>query len=230
MSAIAPTYRKTGFSLRPIAYARTEFPQKFGIPRQAGRVGQLRARIVFEPEFASEQAVRGIAGFSHLWLIWQFSEVPERDGFAPMVRPPRLEGNERIGVFATRSPFRPNRLGLSSVRLEAVKAGELVVAGADLLDGTPIFDVKPYVREDVHEDARFGFTQKAKATYEVIIDPQITASLPSAYVDKLTAVLAEYPLPAYHSDPERIYGFTFGGYEIKFRVDGVVRVLSVTRI
>ena len=137
---------------------------------------------------------------------------------------------DRIGVFAARSPFRPNRLGLSSVRLEAVKAGELVVAGADLLDGTPIFDVKPYVREDVHEDARFGFTQKAKATYEVIIDPQITASLPSAYVDKLTAVLAEDPRPAYHSDPERIYGFTFGGYEIKFRVDGVVRVLSVTRI
>ncbi|KWZ72121.1 hypothetical protein HMPREF3198_02219 [Winkia neuii] len=132
-----------------------------------------------------------------------------------------------MGVFATRSPFRPNRLGLSSVKLEEVVNGDLVVSGIDLLDGTPIYDIKPYIREDVHKDAKFGFTAKEKPTYEVVFPPAVQAALPADFLQTLADVLAEDPRPAYHRDPERVYGFTFSGFEVKFRVDGVVRVLQV---
>ena len=218
-------------TMKVIARIRSDFPTKFGIPRQAGLVDELRAAVVFEPEYRVADAVRGLEDFSHIWLIWQFSEAV-RDTWSPTVRPPRLGGNTRMGVFATRSPFRPNAVGLSSVRLEHIEyhteLGPILhVAGADLMDGTPIFDIKPYLPSaDCHTDAAGGFTdQVARETLDVVIPEDIRSLIPSEKLAALTGVLAQDPRPSYQHDPERIYGMAFGGLDVKFSVDG--RVLTV---
>lgn len=222
------------YAIRVIARIHSDFPTKFGIPRQSGLVDALRARIVFEPEFRNPDALRGIEGFSHLWLIWQFSQAVRPD-WSPTVRPPRLGGNTRMGVFATRSPFRPNALGLSSVRLERVDyEGEdgpaLVVAGADLMDGTPIYDIKPYIPyADCHPEATEGFTgQVEMQALTVEIPPELLARFPVEKRDALVGVLAQDPRPRYQADASRVYGLEFGGYEVKFTVSD--QILTVTDI
>ena len=217
--------------MRVIAKIHTEFPTKFGIPRQSGIIESLKGTIVFEPEYRNPDAVRGLEEFSHLWLIWEFSEA-KRDEWSPTVRPPRLGGNVRKGVFATRSPFRPNPIGLSSVRLEHLemdpKLGPVLhVTGADLMDGTPIYDIKPYIAyTDSHPDAVSGFASKpAEYLLEVEFPKELLEKVPLDQRESLTAVLAHDPRPQYQDDPERIYGMTFGSLEIKFKVNG--RCLSV---
>ena len=212
--------------MRIIARIRTDFPEKFGIPRQAGLVPELIAKIVFEPEFRDPNALRGIEDWSHLWLIWQFSEAIRED-WSPTVRPPRLGGNERVGVFATRSPFRPNPIGLSSVKLESVKTEEglgtvLYVSGADLMDGTPIYDIKPYLAyTDSHPDASGGFAAEVFGhSLEVDFPAELLEKLPEDKRKAAIGMLSNDPRPAVQHDPERIYGLLFGGVEIKFRVDG----------
>ena len=212
-------------TLNVIARIRSEFPTKFGIPRQSGLVPELRARIVFEPEYRNAEALRGIEEFSHLWLIWDFSEA-HQEQWSPTVRPPRLGGNRRMGVFATRSPFRPNPIGLSCVELIEAdfnpKNPTLLVGGADLMDGTPIYDIKPYLlTTDCHPEATKGFTQEHE-DYQLLVDiPEtIIKRLKPEKVEKLRAVLAQDPRPAYHHDETRIYGFPFDGYEVKFSVEG----------
>ncbi len=219
--------------LKVIARIRSDFPEKFGIPRQSGLVPQLRAKIVFEPEFRNADALRGIEGFSHLWLIWQFSAAV-RDTWSPTVRPPRLGGNERVGVFATRSPFRPNAVGLSCVRLEGVAREEglgevLIVSGADLMDGTPIYDIKPYLPyADAHPEALGGFAPAPKETLAVDCPPELLAALPEEQREALLGVLAQDPRPQYQHDPARVYAMSFGGWDVKFRVRGErVEVLSL---
>lgn len=222
--------------LKVIARIESDFPTKFGIPRQSGLVEALQARIVFEPEFRNADALRGIEGFSHLWLIWQFSEAV-RTEWSPTVRPPRLGGNARMGVFATRSPFRPNSLGLSSVRLEAVEREEergmtLLVSGADLMHGTPIFDIKPYLRYgDCHSDATGGFTDdQVRSPLEVIFPRVWLAQVPEGKREALLGVLAQDPRPSYQKDPERVYGMGFAGLEVRFRVEKrQLTVVEVTR-
>ena len=220
-------------SVKVVARIRSDFPTKFGVPRQSGLVPELRARVVFEPEYRSPDALRGIEGFSHLWLIWQFSEAV-RDDWSPTVRPPRLGGNTRMGVFATRSPFRPNPLGLSCVKLEGVEwdaedGPALLVSGADLMDGTPIYDVKPYVPyADAHPDALGGFASARAETVAVEFPPELLARVPEERRAALTGVLAQDPRPQYQDDPERIYGMAFGGMEVRFRVSGgVLTVVDV---
>ena len=212
--------------MRIIARIRTDFPEKFGIPRQAGLVPELIAKIVFEPEFRDPNALRGIEDWSHLWLIWQFSEAIRED-WSPTVRPPRLGGNGRVGVFATRSPFRPNPIGLSSVKLESVKTEEglgtvLYVSGADLMDGTPIYDIKPYLAyTDSHPDASGGFAAEVFGhSLEVDFPAELLEKLPEDKRKAAIGMLSNDPRPAVQHDPERIYGLLFGGVEIKFRVDG----------
>ena len=219
--------------LKVIARIRSDFPEKFGIPRQSGLVPQLRAKIIFEPEFRNADALRGIEGFSHLWLIWQFSAAV-RDTWSPTVRPPRLGGNERVGVFATRSPFRPNAVGLSCVRLEGVAREEglgevLIVSGADLMDGTPIYDIKPYLPyADAHPEALGGFAPAPKETLAVDCPPELLAALPEEQREALLGVLAQDPRPQYQHDPARVYAMSFGGWDVKFRVRGErVEVLSL---
>ena len=219
--------------MKVIARIRSDFPEKFGIPRQSGLVPQLRAKIVFEPEFRNADALRGIEGFSHLWLIWQFSAAV-RDTWSPTVRPPRLGGNERVGVFATRSPFRPNAVGLSCVRLEGVAREEglgevLIVSGADLMDGTPIYDIKPYLPyADAHPEALGGFAPAPKETLAVDCPPELLAALPEEQREALLGVLAQDPRPQYQHDPARVYAMSFGGWDVKFRVRGErVEVLSL---
>lgn len=219
--------------MKVIARIRSDFPEKFGIPRQSGLVPELRAKIVFEPEFRNADALRGIEGFSHLWLIWQFSAAV-RETWSPTVRPPRLGGNERVGVFATRSPFRPNAVGLSCVKLEGVAHEEgsgdvLIVSGADLMDGTPIYDVKPYLPyADAHPEARGGFAPSPKETVAVDCLPELLAALPEGQREALLGVLAQDPRPQYQHDPERVYGMSFGGWDVKFRVRGErLEVLSL---
>ena len=219
--------------MKVIARIRSDFPEKFGIPRQSGLVPQLRAKIIFEPEFRNADALRGIEGFSHLWLIWQFSAAV-RETWSPTVRPPRLGGNERVGVFATRSPFRPNAVGLSCVKLEGVAHEEgsgdvLIVSGADLMDGTPIYDVKPYLPyADAHPEARGGFAPSPKETVAVDCPPELLAALPEGQREALLGVLAQDPRPQYQHDPERVYGMSFGGWDVKFRVRGErLEVLSL---
>ena len=217
-----------------IARIRSDFPTKFGIPRQSGVVEALRARIVFEPEYRNPDALRGIEGFSHLWLIWQFSQAV-REKWSPTVRPPRLGGNRRVGVFATRSPFRPNAIGLSCVKLEGVELHTpegpvLTVSGADLMDGTPILDIKPYVPyADCRPDAREGFTGGGwERLLEVDCPPELLPRLPDEKREALLGVLANDPRPSYQSDPERVYGLPFGGYEVKFTVSGHrLRVIEI---
>ncbi len=221
-------------ALRVIAHIHSDFPTKFGIPRQSGLVDALRAAVIFEPEYRKPEAVRGLEEFSHIWLIWQFSQAV-RDGWSPTVRPPRLGGNERVGVFATRSPFRPNALGLSAVRLEGIetdgKLGPVLrVAGADLLDGTPIYDVKPYLPyADAWPEAAGGFTGRApRRLLAVDCPPEKLERLPAEKREALLAVLAQDPRPSYQSDPERVYGMAFAGAEVRFTVrDGVLTVREI---
>ena len=215
--------------IRPIARYRGDLPEKFGAPRQAGVVPELEGRVVFEPEYRDPEALRGIEGFSHLWLIWQFSENLREDGeFSPTVRPPRLGGNVRMGVFATRSPFRPNSLGLSCVRLlglerDPEQGAVLRVGGADLTDGTPIFDVKPYVPyADCHPEALSGFAPDPGETLEVVFLPGAEEKIPAEKRRALRGVLANDPRPRYQKDPERLYGLRFGERNVKFTVDGGV--------
>lgn len=224
-------------SMKVIARIRTDFPTKFGIPRQAGVVEQLRGTVVFEPEYRNPDALRGLEGFSHLWLIWQFSQAV-RERWSPTVRPPRLGGNTRLGVFATRSPFRPNAIGLSSVRLEGVELHTpegpvLHVSGADLMDGTPILDVKPYIPyADSHPDAKEGFTSAGwERTLEVEFPPELLAKVPEEKREALVGVLSNDPRPPYQRDPERLYGLPFAGLEVRFTVsEGRLAVRAVERI
>ena len=222
--------------LNIVARIRSEFPTKFGIPRQSGLVPSLRARIVFEPEFRNAEALRGIEEFSHLWLIWGFSEV-QQEGWSPTVRPPRLGGNRRMGVFATRSPFRPNPIGLSCVELIEAdfnpKNPTLLVGGADLMDGTPIYDIKPYLlTTDCHPEATKGFTQEHENyQLEVEIPEAIARRLKPENLDKLREVLAQDPRPAYHHDEDRVYGFPFDGYEVRFSVkNGTANVHTIHKL
>ena len=220
--------------MEPIAHIRSEFPTKFGVPRQAGLVEGLRGLVVFEPPYRAAEALRGIEGFSHLWLIWEFSEN-RRTGWSPTVRPPRLGGNQRLGVFATRSPFRPNPIGLSCVRLERVELSgpdgpALWVSGADLVDGTPILDIKPYLPyADCRPEASGGFAGEApEGRLAVDIPPPLLSRVPESRREALLGVLAQDPRPPYQNDPDRVYGFGFAGLEVRFRVrDGVLTVVDV---
>ena len=213
-------------TIKVIAHIQSDFATKFGVPRQSGLVDELRARIVFEPEYRNADAVRGLEDFSHIWLVWQFSGAVRED-WSPTVRPPRLGGNKRIGVFATRSPFRPNALGLSSVRLERVEIDSelgpvLCVAGADLMDGTPIYDIKPYIAyADAPSDATGGFVDTvARRTLRVDCPQQLLSCVPEEKRAALLGVLAQDPRPSYQDDPERVYAMGFAGLDVKFKVDG----------
>ena len=214
--------------LHIIARIRSDFPTKFGIPRQSGLVEDLRATVVFEPEYRNPDALRGLEEFSHLWLIWQFSQAV-RENWSPTVRPPRLGGNTRMGVFATRSPFRPNPIGLSCVRLVGMEKDPelghvLVVAGADLMDGTPILDIKPYLPyADSHPEALGGFTGNVGGkVLEVDFPPELLERVPEDKREALIGVLSRNPRPSYQHDPERVYGMAFAGLEVRFSVDGDV--------
>ncbi len=220
--------------IRAIARMHSDFPSKFGIPRQSGLVEQLRSTIVFEPEFRSADALRGIEGYSHLWLIWQFSESLRQD-WSATVRPPRLGGNARMGVFATRSPFRPNSLGLSCVQLLGVeqtpdRGTVLHVGGADLMDGTPIFDIKPYIPyADCQPGASGGFTDTADAyLLEVIFPEHLLALLPQDKHQALLGILSHDPRPSYQRTENRVYGLPFAGFDIRFTVSG--STLTVTEV
>ncbi len=220
-----------------IARMKSDFPTKFGIPRQSGLVEELRSTIIFEPEYRDPEALRGIEEFSHLWLIWQFSQAV-RPGWSPTVRPPRLGGNTRMGVFATRSPFRPNFLGLSSVKLLGVEHTKeygtvLHVGGADLMDGTPIFDIKPYIPYgDCHPEAVGGFTDRAKDFVLQVDFPQdLLAQIPEEKREALVGVLSHDPRPSYQKGPDRTYGLTFGGFDVRFQVkDDTLTVLGITPV
>ena len=221
-------------SIEIIARMHSDFSTKFGIPRQSGLVEELKSTIVFEPKFRNPDALRGIEDFSHLWLIWQFSEAVRSD-WSPTVRPPRLGGNTRMGVFATRSPFRPNHLGLSSVKLLGVEhtaqyGTVLYVGGADLMDGTPIFDIKPYIPYgDCHPEATGGFTDAAgDFLLEVEFPSQLLNKLPEAKREAAIAVLTHDPRPSYQRKPDRVYGLTFAGFDIRFSVcEDILTVLEV---
>ena len=221
------------YTIKPIARLRCDLGGKFGVPRQAGIVEALEGRVVFEPEYRRPEALRGLEGFSHLWLIWQFSEAV-RDTWSPTVRPPRLGGNTRLGVFATRSPFRPNALGLSCVRLLAIEQDPalgpvLRVGGADLMDGTPIFDIKPYLPyADCKPEALGGFAPDAGETLRVAFAPDTEDAIPASKREALRGVLANDPRPRYQNDPARVYGLSFAGKNVKFRVEsGVLTVLEI---
>ena len=217
-----------------IARIHTDLPEKFGVPRQSGLVPQLRGTIVLEPAYRNPDALRGLEGFSHLWLIFQFHRAV-REGWSPTVRPPRLGGNRRMGVFATRSPFRPNNLGLSCVKLEGVRLDEKLgpvidVSGADLVDGTPILDIKPYLPyADCHPEATGGFTDPLDGqTLQVNCDPALLSNLTEEQKAGLMGVLACDPRPRYPEDPDRVYGLAFAGKNVKFTVrDGVLTVVAV---
>ena len=219
--------------LKVIAYARNGHTDKFGIPRQSREESPILTRIVFEPEYAVKEALRGIEGYSHLWLLWSFSEV---DSWSPTVRPPRLGGNKRMGVFATRSPFRPNPIGLTSVRLEEVtKEGDLIVSGADVMDGTPIYDIKPYLSfSDAHPDAQNGFAEEHKndrleVSWELIsrnwteigpkLDREWTDKVWENWMRDVEYILSQDPRPAYQDDPEREYKLDYDGYTVSFCVN-----------
>lgn len=204
--------------MKIIAKIHTDFPTKFGIPRQSGLVEELLGRIVFEPEFRSADAIRGLDGFSHLWLLWKFNTPSDTKSLT--VRPPKLGGNVRMGVFATRSPFRPNGIGLSCVRLEKIEGTDLIVCGADLMDGTEIVDIKPYVPyADCHPDAVGGFSKDGSERLTVACDENLLADFPKEKRQALIKVLELDPRPQYQNDPERLYGFSFAGFEIRFTVE-----------
>lgn len=220
--------------IRPIAHIRTDFPTKFGLPRQSGLVEQLEGVIVFEPEYRQTEALRGLEGFSHIWLIWDFSQA-HTGRWSATVRPPKLGGNTRMGVFATRSPFRPNSLGLSCVRLRGIeqdgKLGAVLrVGGIDMMDGTPIYDIKPYVPvADCHPEASGGFTARTgKRALRVEFPPEMLALVPPEKREALIGVLKQDPRPGYEDDPERRYGVEFAGLDVRFFVaEGVLRVCEV---
>ena len=214
------------FSMRVIARIHSDFATKFGVPRQSGLVDALESTVVFEPEYRNMDALRGLEDFSHLWLVWVFDKAVRRD-WSPTVRPPRLGGNRRMGVFATRSPFRPNPIALSSVKLAGIEQTAeqgpvLHIRGADLMDGTPILDIKPYIPyADAHPEALGGFAAvPAGETLEVIIPPELLEKIPPERREALRGVLAQDPRPHYQDDPGRIYVFGFAGMEVKFSVEG----------
>lgn len=218
--------QETGMQMKVIAHIRNDFPEKFGIPHQSGRIEALKATVAFEPEYQKEEAFRGLSEFSHIWLLWQFSEAV-REGWSPTVRPPRLGGNVRKGVFATRSPFRPNPIGLSCVRLERVEFSRergpvLHISGADLMDGTPIYDIKPYLPQaDCRPGALGGFADRIeKEPLQVEFPRELLERIPEKKRKAALAVLADDPRPGYQSDPERVYGMAFGSVNIRFTVDG----------
>lgn len=222
--------------IKPIAYIHTDFPEKFGIPRQSGLAGGLRGMIVFEPEYRNPDALRGLDGFSHIWLVWEFSANRSTDDWQPTVRPPRLGGNSHMGVFATRSPYRPNPLGLSCVKIDSIdlytSSGPVItVCGADLMDGTPIYDIKPYIRySDSRPDAVCGYVDTLPQRHlEVLIPDDMACLLNDAGLcDSLTQTLALDPRPSYHDDPQREYGMAFSGYNVRFRVEGnQLRVIDI---
>jgi tRNA-Thr(GGU) m(6)t(6)A37 methyltransferase TsaA len=220
--------------IKPIARIKNSFDSKFAIPRQSGILNEMKSEILFEKDYRIDEALREIGSFSHLWLIWGFSENP-KGKWSPTVRPPKLGGNKRVGVFATRSPFRPNGLGLSSVKLLEVKKSKekgmyLVVSGADILNGTPIYDIKPYLPfTDIHPDATGGFTEAIDTKkLGVVIPDNIKSSYDVEFIKNLEVILSQNPRPSYHNDPDRVYGFSFAEREIKFKVDG--NILTVVEI
>ena len=222
------------FSMHVIARIHTDFATKFGVPRQSGLVNDLESTVVFEPEYRNADALRGLEGFSHVWLVWVFDQAI-REIWSPTVRPPRLGGNQRLGVFATRSPFRPNPIALSCVKLAGIEQTKehgcvLRLRGADLMDGTPILDIKPYIPyADCHPEAIGGFAAApAGETLDIVIPAELLALIPENRREALRGVLAQDPRPHYQDDPERIYGFTFAGMEVKFRVEA--GTLTVTEI
>lgn len=222
--------------ITPIAHIHTEFPEKFGVPRQSGLAGALRGTIVFTPEYRNADALRGLEGFSHLWLIWEFSANRSRGPWQPTVRPPRLGGNERMGVFATRSPFRPNPLGLSCVEIDSIELdtpdGPVIrVRGADLMDGTPIYDIKPYIKyADSRPHASCGYVDGLdERKLKVVIPQDISSKVQDKSVlESLVQTLSLDPRPSYHDDPERVYGLSFAGMNIRFKV--YLTVLTVIEI
>lgn len=222
-------------NISPIAYIHTEFSEKFGVPRQSGLAGSLRGTVVFTPEYRNADAVRGLEGFSHLWLIWGFS-ANRHDEWQPTVRPPRLGGNDRMGVFATRSPYRPNQLGLSCVEIEAIDfksadAPLIYVRGADLMDGTPIYDIKPYIKyADSRPQAVCGYVDALQERRLTVDFPDSIASVLAdrAVYEALVETLSLDPRPSYHNDPEREYGLSFAGFNVRFKVcDDLLTVISV---
>lgn len=232
-----PAIPEDSFFLKTIARIRNDFPTKFGLPRQSGLIDSLQSEIVFEPAYRNADALRGLAGFSHIWLLWGFRDAV-RDGWSPTVRPPRLGGNTRMGVFATRSPNRPNPIGMSCVRLIRISENSplgttLLVSGADLMDNTPIFDIKPYLPyTDSHPDASGGFTDSAVfQPLEVRFPATLLALVPTAQQATLLAVLAGDPRPAYQDDPNRVYGFNYAGFDIRFTVArGMLTVVEIVRL
>ena len=227
--------------MKVIAHIYTDFPTKFGIPRQSGIIPELKAQIVFEPEYRNADALRGLEDFSHVWLIWKFSET-ERDEWSPTVRPPRLGGNKRMGVFATRSPFRPNPIGLSCVQLDSIEwdtpnGAVLHVSGADLMNGTPIYDIKPYIAyTDCRSDVRSGFVDvdccrdaiHCVSTISVDFPEHLLQQIPQEKRESLLALLANNPRPAYQNDPMRVYGLPFAGFDVRFLVEGgTLKVVEV---
>ncbi|MCD8149506.1 MAG: tRNA (N6-threonylcarbamoyladenosine(37)-N6)-methyltransferase TrmO [Clostridiales bacterium] len=211
--------------LHVIAHIYTDFPEKFGIPRQSGIIPELKGTIVFEPEYRKPKAVRGLEGYDYIWLLWGF-EGTERNDWSPLVRPPRMGGNQRMGVFATRSPFRPNPIGLSSVKLEGIELSNrgpvLQVSGIDMRDGTPIYDIKPYIPfADSHPQARGGFSDEMDdGLLEVEFPEYLLAQIAPEKQSALIDVLRQDPRPRYQNDPDRVYGLSFGGYNVQFTVDG----------
>ena len=218
-------------TLKVIARIKSDFATKFGIPRQSGLAPSLRAKIVFEKEFQSPEALSGLENFSHIWLIWGFSEAKQEE-WSPTVRPPRLGGNRKVGVFATRSPFRPNSLALSAVKIEKIENGEIFITGADLMDGTPVYDIKPYLPAvDSITSATDLFDKIAeKEPLKVEIPPEFTGKIPAEKLEALKEILSLDPRPAYQNDPSRMYGFQFAGCEIKFKVEEkTLTVVSVQK-
>ena len=223
--------------MKIIAHIQTDFPDKFGIPRQSGIIEELKGKIVFEPEYRRAEAVRGLEEFSHIWLLWEFSKIGERQ-WSATVRPPRLGGNKRIGVFATRSPFRPNNIGLSCVRLTGIEEDKkqgivLHVQGADLMDGTPIYDIKPYIPfTDCHPEASEGYTRETKA-HKLTVE-ELLEIYPPEKREAVIKILELDPRPAYIQDSERIYGMSYAGFDIQFQVDGerltVIKIFSCADI
>jgi len=226
-------------NMEHIAYIRTDFPEKFGIPRQGGLASSLDATIVFEPAFRDPEALRGLEGFSHIWLIWEFSANKRAEGeWQPVVRPPRLGGNRSLGVFATRSPFRPNPIGLSCVKIDSIDLespdGPLIhVKGADLMDGTPIYDIKPYIKyADCHPDAECGYVDALQERRLSVHIPDIVLSqIAKEKLQSLIEVLELDPRPSYHNDPDRVYGLSFSGYNVRFKVsEDVLKVIEITSL
>lgn len=231
------SHSEHSYTIHPIAKIHTDLPTKFGVPRQSGLVSALEAKIIFEPQYRDPVAFRGLEGYTHLWLIWGFSEN-KRNSWASTVKPPRLGGNKRMGVFATRSPYRPNALGLSSVKLERLELDEklgpvLYVTGADLMDGTPIYDVKPYLPyTDCHPDAIGGFADEfVDYGLEVVFPEEWLEMIPNNKREALFGILAQDPRPSYIDDPDRVYGFNYLEFDVRFRVrNGVITVCEIERL